>query len=62
MNSEQQENLEININNLWANYFLPADSDNDGSVEQSELIDFMRDVLHIYIHIYVWLASNIKAI
>jgi hypothetical protein len=34
------------LKSIWFNYFLPADVDHDGSVEEAELINYMRSALN----------------
>jgi hypothetical protein len=44
LNSNQENNLKITTDLIWKTYFLPADLDNDGSVQELELIAYMKQV------------------
>jgi len=44
LSEEKAEILRQSINQIWNVYFLPADTDNDGSVEYLELLDHMKAV------------------
>ncbi len=46
-NREKSDELRKNITALWECYFLPADSDQDGSVQYLELLDYMKSVSHL---------------
>ena len=45
MSVEQAKKLKLNLKSIWFNYFLPADVDHDGSVEEVELVNYMRSAL-----------------
>ena len=44
LSEEKAEILRQSINQIWNVYFLPADTNNDGSVEYLELLDHMKAV------------------
>ena len=44
LNNERRAHLHQNIISIWDAYFLPADTNNDGSVEYLELLDHMKAV------------------
>jgi len=46
LNSIQEKNLKTTTDLIWKTYFLPADLDNDGSVQELELIAYMKMVFN----------------
>ena len=44
LNDERKAHLHQNIISIWDAYFLPADTNHDGSVEYLELLDHMKAV------------------
>jgi len=45
LNGAQADHLRHSMKSIWETYFLPADTDHDGSVTVNELIAFMREAL-----------------
>jgi len=45
LNNERKAHLHQNIISIWDAYFLPADTNHDGSVEYLELLDHMKAAL-----------------
>ncbi len=45
LNQEQSVSLRKNMKSIWTTYFLPADADNDLSVNAEELVRYMRGVI-----------------
>jgi Ca2+-binding EF-hand superfamily protein len=45
LNAAQAEHLRKSMKSIWTTYFLPADTDKDGSVTVDELIVHMRSVI-----------------
>ena len=50
LNAERSAALAQSLLAIWNTYFLPADTNNDGSVELPELLTHMRQVCN-HIHI-----------
>ena len=48
LNAAQSEHLRNCMKSIWTSYFLPADTDNDGSVTVEELIVHMRSVRYSF--------------
>lgn len=46
LDEQRAEDLRLSLKAVWYAYFLPADTDNDGSVMEAELINHMRDSLN----------------
>ena len=44
LDAERAANLQQNLLKVWEVYFLPADTNHDGSVELRELVTYMRSV------------------
>lgn len=44
LNAERTAHLKHSIMSIWDAYFLPADTNHDGSVEYLELLDHMKGV------------------
>lgn len=44
LNAEKSSNLKNNLMKIWEIYFLPADTNNDGSIEIPELVAHMKSV------------------
>ena len=44
LNAERTKALVDSVMSVWTSYFLPADTNNDGSVEYLELLHHMKDV------------------
>jgi len=44
LNSERSKALANNLLQVWENFFLPADTNRDGSVELPELQAYMKSV------------------
>ena len=55
LNSNQEKSLKITTDLIWKTYFLPADFDNDGSVQELELIAYMKQVnwFKSYMQVYI---------
>lgn len=45
LNPKRSNDLANNLLQVWENFFLPADTNKDGSVELPELLVFMKGVL-----------------
>lgn len=45
LNPAQSEHLRVCMKSIWTSYFLPADTDHDGSVTVDELIVHMRSAM-----------------
>jgi hypothetical protein len=54
LNAERSAALAKSLLKIWETYFLPADVNNDGSVEVPELVAYMKSVI-IYIYIYIYI-------
>ena len=48
LNAEKSATLATSLLAIWNTYFLPADTNNDGSVEIPELLTHMRAVKYKY--------------
>ena len=44
LNPEKSKVLAVNLLQVWENFFLPADTNRDGSVELPELLVYMKSV------------------
>ena len=44
LNPEKSKALAVNLFQVWENFFLPADTNRDGSVELPELLVYMKSV------------------
>ena len=58
LNAERSAALAKSLLKIWETYFLPADVNNDGSVEVPELVAYMKSVI-IYIYIYIYFDNII---
>ena len=52
LNAERSAALAKSLLAIWNTYFLPADTNNDGSVELPELLTHMRQVNIILFYIF----------
>ena len=55
LNAQRSAALAQSLLGVWNVYFLPADTNNDGSVELPELTTHMRAVC---IHLFIFIYSN----
>ena len=53
LNAERSAALAKSLLAIWNTYFLPADTNKDGSVEIPELLTHMRQVLTVFIYIII---------
>ena len=53
LNAERSAALAQSLLAIWNTYFLPADTNNDGSVELPELLTHMRQVITIYLFNFI---------